>query len=80
MSCSPPYLAKRGFALAGYGCTTCIGNAGDLTPEINEAIVRNDLVCAAVLLGNRNFEARIHPNLKAIFSQPAAGGGIRPRA
>lgn len=62
-----PYLEKLGFYLAGYGCTTCIGNAGDLAPEINEAITRNDLVCAAVLSGNRNFEARIHPNLKANF-------------
>jgi aconitate hydratase len=62
-----PYLDKLGFALAGYGCTTCIGNAGDLTPELNEVITRNDLVCAAVLSGNRNFEARIHPNLKANF-------------
>jgi aconitate hydratase len=62
-----PYLEKLGFALAGYGCTTCIGNAGDLTPEINEAITKGDLVCAAVLSGNRNFEARIHPNLKANF-------------
>ena len=62
-----PYLEKLGFALAGYGCTTCIGNAGDLTPELNEVITRNDLVCAAVLSGNRNFEARIHPNLKANF-------------
>jgi aconitate hydratase len=62
-----PYLEKLGFALAGYGCTTCIGNAGDLTPEINEAINKSDLVCAAVLSGNRNFEARIHPNLKANF-------------
>ncbi|HPZ58673.1 MAG TPA: aconitate hydratase, partial [Ottowia sp.] len=62
-----PYLEKLGFAVAGYGCTTCIGNAGDLAPEINEAITRNDLVCAAVLSGNRNFEARIHPNLKANF-------------
>src|SRR5258706_9786130 len=62
-----PYLEKLGFYLAGYGCTTCIGNAGDLTPEINEAITGNDLVCAAVLSGNRNFEARIHPNLKANF-------------
>jgi aconitate hydratase len=62
-----PYLEKLGFALAGYGCTTCIGNAGDLTPELNEAITQNDLVCAAVLSGNRNFEARIHPNLKANF-------------
>uniref|UniRef100_UPI00356B4CD8 aconitate hydratase n=1 Tax=Hydrogenophaga sp. TaxID=1904254 RepID=UPI00356B4CD8 len=62
-----PYLEKLGFALAGYGCTTCIGNAGDLTPELNEAIKKNDLICAAVLSGNRNFEARIHPNLKANF-------------
>jgi aconitate hydratase len=53
--------------VAAYGCTTCIGNAGDLTPEINEVITKNDLVCAAVLSGNRNFEARIHPNLKANF-------------
>ncbi|MFM1989608.1 MAG: Aconitate hydratase precursor [Pseudomonadota bacterium] len=60
-------LADLGFALAAYGCTTCIGNAGDLAPEINEAIVANDLVCAAVLSGNRNFEARIHPNLRANF-------------
>ena len=62
-----PYLEKLGFTVAAYGCTTCIGNAGDLTPEINEAIIANDLVCAAVLSGNRNFEARIHPNLKANF-------------
>ena len=62
-----PFLEKLGFAVAAYGCTTCIGNAGDLTPEINEAITGNDLVCAAVLSGNRNFEARIHPNLKANF-------------
>ncbi|MDO9096246.1 MAG: aconitate hydratase AcnA [Rubrivivax sp.] len=62
-----PYLEKLGFHVAAYGCTTCIGNAGDLTPEINEAILKNDLVCAAVLSGNRNFEARIHPNLKANF-------------
>jgi len=62
-----PYLEKLGFALAGYGCTTCIGNSGDLTPEINEAISESDLVCAAVLSGNRNFEARIHPSIKANF-------------
>jgi aconitate hydratase len=62
-----PYLEKLGFNVAAYGCTTCIGNAGDLRPEFNEAITRNDLVCAAVLSGNRNFEARIHPNLKANF-------------
>jgi aconitate hydratase len=62
-----PYLEQLGFALAGYGCTTCIGNSGDLTPEINEAIGERDLICAAVLSGNRNFEARIHPNIKANF-------------
>jgi aconitate hydratase len=62
-----PYLEKLGFNVAGYGCTTCIGNAGDLTGPINEAITSNDLICAAVLSGNRNFEARIHPNLKANF-------------
>jgi aconitate hydratase len=62
-----PYLEQLGFSVAAYGCTTCIGNAGDLTPEINAAITGNDLICAAVLSGNRNFEARIHPNLKANF-------------
>ncbi|MCL4185952.1 MAG: aconitate hydratase AcnA, partial [Burkholderiaceae bacterium] len=62
-----PYLSELGFNVAAYGCTTCIGNAGDLTPDINEAIAANDLVCAAVLSGNRNFEARIHPNLRANF-------------
>jgi aconitate hydratase len=62
-----PYLEQLGFALAGYGCTTCIGNAGDLTPELNALITEHDLVCAAVLSGNRNFEARIHPNIKANF-------------
>ena len=62
-----PYLEKLGFYLAGYGCTTCIGNAGPLAEPIDEAIVAHDLVCAAVLSGNRNFEARIHPNLRANF-------------
>ncbi len=62
-----PYLEQLGFGVTAYGCTTCIGNAGDLTQEFNDAIVKNDLVCAAVLSGNRNFEARIHPNLKANF-------------
>ncbi|MBW7924327.1 MAG: aconitate hydratase AcnA [Burkholderiaceae bacterium] len=60
-------LTEIGFGLAAYGCTTCIGNAGDLPAGFNEAIVANDLVCAAVLSGNRNFEARIHPNLRANF-------------
>src|ERR671938_106178 len=62
-----PYLEKLGFNLAAYGCTTCIGNAGPLAQPIDEAIVKNDLVCAAVLSGNRNFEARIHPNIRANF-------------
>jgi aconitate hydratase len=62
-----PYLEQLGFDVAAYGCTTCIGNAGDLAPEINDSIAAHNLVCAAVLSGNRNFEARIHPNLKANF-------------
>ncbi|QGZ63702.1 aconitate hydratase AcnA [Paraburkholderia acidisoli] len=62
-----PFLSKLGFELAAYGCTTCIGNAGDLTAELNESIVKNDVVAAAVLSGNRNFEARIHPNIRANF-------------
>ena len=60
-------LAQLGFALAGYGCTTCIGNSGDLAREFNETISKHDLVVAAVLSGNRNFEARIHPNIRANF-------------
>ena len=60
-------LAQLGFALAGYGCTTCIGNAGDLAPELNEAINDNKVIAAAVLSGNRNFEARIHPNIRANY-------------
>jgi aconitate hydratase len=62
-----PYLEELGFGVTAYGCTTCIGNAGDLTPAMNEAIVKNDVVAAAVLSGNRNFEARIHPNIRANF-------------
>ena len=62
-----PYLEKLGFGVTAYGCTTCIGNAGDLTPAMNEAIVANDVVAAAVLSGNRNFEARIHPNIRSNF-------------
>ncbi|WP_298289492.1 aconitate hydratase [Thiomonas sp.] len=62
-----PYLEKLGFNVAAYGCTTCIGNAGPLAPEIEATVVNNNLVCAAVLSGNRNFEARIHPNIKANF-------------
>jgi len=62
-----PYLEKLGFNLAAYGCTTCIGNAGPLAQPIEEAVVKNEMVCAAVLSGNRNFEARIHPNIRANF-------------
>ncbi len=60
-------LEKLGFYLAGYGCTTCIGNSGPLAEPIEEAIIDNDLICASVLSGNRNFEARIHPNIRANF-------------
>lgn len=60
-------LDALGFSVTAFGCTTCIGNAGDLAPEYNQAIVENDIVAAAVLSGNRNFEARIHPNLRANF-------------
>ena len=62
-----PYLEQLGFGVTAYGCTTCIGNAGDLTPAMNEAIVKNDIVASAVLSGNRNFEARIHPNIRSNF-------------
>ena len=61
------YLDALGFNLVAYGCTTCIGNSGPLHPAIEEAVVKNDLVVAAVLSGNRNFEARIHQNIKANF-------------
>ncbi|GGA62226.1 aconitate hydratase AcnA [Ornithinibacillus halotolerans] len=62
-----PYLDKLGFSLVGYGCTTCIGNSGPLLPEIEEAISNNDLTVASVLSGNRNFEGRIHPLVKANY-------------
>jgi aconitate hydratase len=62
-----PYLERLGFGLAAYGCTTCIGNAGPLAADLEEAIARHDLVCAAVLSGNRNFEARIHPAIRANY-------------
>jgi aconitate hydratase len=61
------YLDDLGFQTVGYGCTTCIGNSGPLEPHLEEAIVRNDLVVASVLSGNRNFEARVHQNVKANF-------------
>ncbi|MBM3803899.1 MAG: aconitate hydratase AcnA [Acidimicrobiia bacterium] len=61
------YLDRLGFQLVGYGCTTCIGNSGPLEPRIEEVVTRNDLIAASVLSGNRNFEARVHQNIKANF-------------
>jgi aconitate hydratase len=61
------YLDQLGFQTVGYGCTTCIGNSGPLDAKIEEAVVKNDLVAASVLSGNRNFEARVHQNIKANF-------------
>ena len=61
------YLDQLGFNLVGYGCTTCIGNSGPLHPKIEKAIHDHDLVAASVLSGNRNFEARVHQNIKANF-------------
>ncbi len=61
------YLEQLGYYVAGYGCTTCIGNSGPLDVHIDEAVSKNDLVAAAVLSGNRNFEARIHQNIRANF-------------
>ena len=62
-----PYLDRLGFQTVGYGCTTCIGNSGPLAAPIEEAVVKNDLVAASVLSGNRNFEARVHQNIKSNF-------------
>jgi len=62
-----PYLNKLKFNTVGYGCTTCIGNSGPLDPAIEDAIVKNDYVTASVLSGNRNFEARVHQNVKSNF-------------
>jgi aconitate hydratase A / 2-methylisocitrate dehydratase len=61
------YLDQLGFNIVGYGCTTCIGNSGPLHPKIEKAIGEFDLVAASVLSGNRNFEARVHQNIKANF-------------
>jgi len=62
-----PYLEKLGFYLVGYGCTTCIGNTGPLPEPISAGIQEGDLVVAAVLSGNRNFEGRIHPQVRANY-------------
>ena len=62
-----PYLEELGFHTVGYGCTTCIGNSGPLPEEISQAVTDGDLVVCSVLSGNRNFEARIHPEVKANY-------------
>ncbi|WP_174733409.1 aconitate hydratase AcnA [Mesobacillus harenae] len=62
-----PYLEKMGFNLVGYGCTTCIGNSGPLRPEIEQTVADSDLLVTSVLSGNRNFEGRIHPLVKANY-------------
>ncbi len=61
------HLEKLGFYTAGYGCMTCIGNSGELDPEVSEAITAKDLVVSAVLSGNRNFEGRVHPLTRANY-------------
>jgi aconitate hydratase len=62
-----PYLEQLGFSVVGYGCTTCIGNSGPLDGRIEQVVTDHELVCASVLSGNRNFEARIHQAIKANF-------------
>jgi aconitate hydratase len=62
-----PYLEELGFHTVGYGCTTCIGNSGPLPEPVSAAVAEGDLVVCAVLSGNRNFEARIHPEVKANY-------------
>ncbi len=62
-----PYLDHLGFNLVGYGCTTCIGNSGPLDAEVEKAILDSNLIAASVLSGNRNFEARIHQNVRGNF-------------
>ena len=62
-----PYLEELGFDLVGYGCTTCIGNSGPLPENVDAAIRENNLTCAAVLSGNRNFEGRVHPLVKFAY-------------
>src|SRR5438445_1745656 len=62
-----PYLDKLGFSLVGYGCTTCIGNSGPLPDAVHKAVTDSKLVASAVLSGNRNFEGRINPDVKANY-------------
>ncbi|MFD1065194.1 aconitate hydratase AcnA [Oceanobacillus locisalsi] len=61
------YLEQLGFNIAGYGCATCIGNSGELFDSVDEAVTQNDLTVTSVLSGNRNFEGRIHPKVKANY-------------
>ncbi len=61
------YLEELGFHVVAYGCTTCIGNSGPLNPKIEAALRESDVVAAAVLSGNRNFEGRVHPLTKANY-------------
>lgn len=62
-----PYLEKLGFDIVGYGCTTCIGNSGPLLPKMEQSVTDGDLIVTSVLSGNRNFEGRIHPQIKANY-------------
>ena len=61
------YLDQLGFTTTGYGCMTCIGNSGEIPDAVQDCIVDNDLVAAAVLSGNRNFEGRVHPHTRANY-------------
>lgn len=61
------YLDLLGFTTAGYGCMTCIGNSGEIPDEVQNTIIKNDLVASAVLSGNRNFEGRVHPYTRANY-------------
>ncbi len=73
-----PYLEQLGFYVVGYGCTTCIGNSGPLPAQVAQAVQSENLVAAAVLSGNRNFEGRVQPARQSQLSGFAApGGGLR---
>ena len=61
------YLDQLGFTTSGYGCMTCIGNSGEIPDEVQDTIIKNDLVASAVLSGNRNFEGRVHPHTRANY-------------
>ena len=61
------YLEEIGFFVTGYGCMTCIGNSGDVEPEVQDVVQKNDIVVSSVLSGNRNFEGRVHPLTKANY-------------